>query len=67
MAVGQNEPPDFLGMLFEVIEVWRNYIDAEELRIREHHPSVDHDDVVVVTECHRVHSKLAQPTQRHYL
>ena len=41
-----------LAVLFEVREVRRDDVHAEQFGVGEHHAGVDHDDVVAVAEGH---------------
>ncbi len=60
VAVRQDEAANHLSVLFQVGEVGRDNVDAEQFGIWEHHAGIDNDDVVTVTQCHGVHPKFAQ-------
>ena len=64
VAVGQDQAADVGRVLFQIAEIGRDDIDAQELVIREHHPGVHYDDVVAVADGHGVHPELAQAAQR---
>ena len=59
MAVREDEGTDVRSVLLEIVEIGRNNIDAQQLRIRKHHPRVQDDDVFPVPDRHGVHAELA--------
>ena len=65
MPVRQDQAADLLPVFFQVCEIGRDDIDAEQFRIGKHHARIDDDDVIAVTDGHRVHAELAQSAQRH--
>ena len=67
VAVGQDKPADHFPVLLQIGEIGRDDVDAEQFRIGEHHSRIDDDDVVAVTDGHRVHAELAQSAQRNYM
>ena len=67
MAVRQDQAADHLPVFLQVGEIGRDDVDAQQFRIGKHHSRIDDDDVVAVTDGHRVHAELAQSAQRNYL
>src|SRR5262249_46140922 len=67
VAVGENQRTDMRQVFLEVTEVRHDQIDPEQLGVGEHHPGVNDDDVVAITDGSHVHAELAQTTERNYL
>src|SRR5690349_11970988 len=64
MAVSEDEGADQFAVLFEVCEIGRNDVDAQEFGVREHHSGIHHDDVIAVADGHGVHPELAKSAER---
>ena len=64
VAVRQDQAAHVLGVLLEIREVGRDDVDAHQLGVGEHHPGVDHDNVIAVADGHGVHPELAQAAER---
>ena len=60
MAVGEDEGANLLLVFLEKGEVGHDEIDAQEFGVREHHPGVDHNDVVAEADGGHVHAEFAQ-------
>src|ERR1035438_353127 len=48
----------------QVADIGDNDIHSQQLRLREHQPGVDHDNVVFPTDREAVHAELAESAQR---
>ena len=67
VAVGQDDGADLGLVLLEEGQVGHHQVDAQQLGFGEHHPAIDHDDVVAETYGGHVHAELAQSAQGDYL
>ena len=67
MAVRQDHAQHFVAILFEIREIGRNDVDAEQFGIRKHHAGIHDDDFVPIADGHGVHTELAQTAQRDQL
>ena len=64
MPVRQQQSAHVLAVFFEESQIGRDNIDAQKFVFREHHPGVDHDDVVAVANRHHVHPELTESAER---
>ena len=67
VAVGQDHGADVLLVLFEEREVGHDQIDAQQLRLGEHHPAIHDDDVVAVANGRHIHAELAESAEGNHL
>src|SRR6185503_17159779 len=65
VTVRQHEPGDTV-LMFQIAQIRNDSIDAEQLRVREHHAGVDNDRRVVASQRHHVHAELAESAERHH-
>jgi hypothetical protein len=63
VAVGEDDGADMRFVFNQVGDVRNHNIHAQQLRLREHQPSVDHDNVVFPAEGEAVHAELAQAAE----
>jgi hypothetical protein len=67
MSVRKDDGADLLLVLQQEREIWHHQIDAEHLRLREHHAAIDDDEIVSIPDGAHVHAKLAETAERDYL
>ncbi len=67
VAMRQDQRAHLVAILFEIREVGRDDVDAQQFGVRKHHAGVHDDDVVPVADGHRVHAELAQTAERDQL
>ncbi len=67
VAMRQDQRADLVAVLFQIREIGRDDVDAQQFRIGKHHAGVDDDDVVPVADGHRIHTELAQTAERDQL
>ncbi len=60
VAVSEDDGANVGAILFEIGDVGDDQVDAEELRLWEHHAGVDDDDVVADTQGHHIHAEFAE-------
>ena len=63
VAVGKDDGADMRLVFNQVGDIRNNDIHAQQLRLREHQPGVDHDNVVFPAERKAVHAELAKSAQ----
>ena len=63
VAVGKDDGADMRLVFNQVGDIGNNDIHAQQLRLREHQPGVDHDNVVFPAEREAVHAELAESAQ----
>ena len=64
MAVGDHNPPHFLGIFNQISEVRDDHIHTVHVVFREGHAAVDDHDLVLVLQCGTVLSDFVQTAQR---
>src|SRR5271163_4796793 len=67
MSVGEDDRADALPVFDQVGDVGDDDVHAEQFRLGEHQPRVDHNYVVLPAYCQAVHAELAQAAERNYL
>ena len=63
VPVGEDDGADMRFVFNQVGDVGNHDIHAQQLRLREHQPGVDHDNVVFPAQGEAVHAELAQTAQ----
>ncbi len=63
VAVGEDDGADMRLVFNQVGDIGDNNIHSQQLRLREHQPGVDHDNVVFPAEREAVHAELAKTAQ----
>ena len=63
VAVGEDDGADMRLVFNQVGDIGDNDIHAQQLRLREHQPGVDHDNVVFPAEREAVHAELAEAAE----
>ncbi len=67
MPVRQHDGAHVLPILQQIANVGDNDVHAQQLRFGEHESGVDDDDVIAPANCHAIHAKFAETTQRNNL
>ncbi len=62
VAVRQHQRGD--AVLLQLPQVRNDQVDAEQLRLGEHHARIDEDGRVAAGDDHHVHAELAEPAER---
>src|SRR5579862_5355792 len=66
VTVGEDDGANVLTVLFQIGDIGDDQVDAEQLRLWEHHAGINHDDVVAIAQRHHIHAKFAETTERNY-
>src|SRR6266566_8248414 len=64
MTVREDDGADARAVLLQIRNVGNDKINAQKLRLREHHARVDDEDVLAITQREHVHSEFAKTAER---
>src|SRR5262249_460077 len=63
VAVRQDQPADMLAILLQIGKIRGYDVNPKEFGLREHHPGVDHDNILAEANRHGMHAEFAQTAE----
>ena len=63
VPVGNNDPHNFVTVIFEILEIRDDLVDPQDIVVGEHDPGIDDQNLIIVFVDHHVFTDFPQTTQ----